>query len=98
MAYAEKGGALKKHKDAWDEVQEELHLEELQRREKYKNKNGKVLGVTPYPPININDLPFHSVGLDATASSATADPRVSKETYHLKILGSRDVSVKEYGE
>lgn len=77
---------------------EELHLEEQQRQEKDKSKNGKVLGVTPYPPININVLPSYSVGLDATASSANADTRVSKQTCPLKIPGFRDVAVKEYGE
>lgn len=73
-------------------------MEEQQRQEKDKSKSGKVLGVTPYLPININVLPSHSVGLDPTASSATADPSVSKETSPLKIPGFRDVAVKEYGE
>lgn len=98
VTYAEKGGVLETHKDVPDEIQEELHLEEQQRQEKDKSKSGNVLGVTPYPPININVLPSHSVGLDTTASSATADPSVSKETSPLKIPGFRDVAVKEYGE
>ncbi|CAG8206617.1 unnamed protein product, partial [Penicillium nalgiovense] len=98
VTYAEKGGVLETHKDVPDEIQEELHLEEQQRQEKDKSKSGKVLGVTPYLPININVLPSHSVGLDPTASSATADPRVSKETSPLKIPCFRDVAVKEYGE
>lgn len=98
MTYAEKGGVLETHKDVPHEIKEELHLEEQQRQEKDKSKSSKVLGVKPYPPININVLPSHSVGLDATVSSAAAEPKVSKETSPLKIPGFRDVTVKEYGE
>lgn len=97
VTYAEKGGVIETHKDVPGEIKDELYKEEQQRQEKDKSKSGNVLGVTPYPPININVLPSHSVGLDATASSA-ADPRISKETSPLKIPGFRDVAVKEYGE
>ncbi|CAG7925979.1 unnamed protein product [Penicillium olsonii] len=98
VTYAEKGGVLETHKDVPDEIKNELHMEEQQRQEKDKRKTENNLGNTPYPPININVLPSHSVGLDATASSAIADLRVSNEPSPLKIPGFRDVAVKEYGE
>jgi hypothetical protein len=94
---AEKGGVLETHKDFPVEIKDELHMEE-QQRQKDKRKPGNILGGTPYPPININFLPSHSVGLNATAFTTTADSRLSNETSPLKIPGFRDVGVKEYGE
>ena len=73
-------------------------MEEQQRQEKDKRKPGNILGGTPYPPININFLPSHSVGLNTTAFTTTADSRVSNETSPLKIPGFRDLGVKEYRE
>jgi hypothetical protein len=98
VTYAKKGGVLETHKDVPDEIKDELYMEEQQRQEKDKRKTGNILGGTPYPPINVNVLPSHSAGLDATASDAIADPISSKETCPLKIPSFREVAVKEYGE
>jgi len=98
VTYTEKGGVLETHKDVPDEIRDELYMEEQQRQEKDKGKTGNILGGTSYPPININVLPSHTAGWDVTASSAIADPSVSKERCPLRIPGFRDVAVKEYGE
>ncbi|KAJ5675726.1 hypothetical protein N7462_008623 [Penicillium macrosclerotiorum] len=98
VTYAEKGGVLETHKDVPNEIRGDLYTEEQQRQEKDKGKNGNILGGTPYPPININVLPSYSAELDVTASSAIADPSVSKERCLLRIPGFRDVAAKEYSE
>ncbi|CAI7587822.1 unnamed protein product [Penicillium manginii] len=98
VTYAEKVDALETHKDVPDEIRDEIYMEEQQREERDKRKTGNILGGTPYPPININDLPSHSAKLDMTASNTIANPSVSKETCALRIPGVRDVAVKEYGQ
>jgi hypothetical protein len=74
-------------------------MEEQQQLEKNNRKTDQISGTNKlYPPININVLPSHPPGLDATASNVVADPSGSKKTCPLKIPGYRDVTVKEYGE
>lgn len=97
VTYAEKGGTLETHKDVPDEIRDELYMEEQQRHEKEKRKDGNAFGDRgPYQPININVHPSSPTGLALTTpADATAELRAMNP---LNIPGFKDVAVKEYGE
>lgn len=77
--WAEEGGVLETRKDVHDVIGDDLYTEQ-QRQEEDKRKSGKIISGRPYPPININVLPYHSAGLDVMGSSAITDPGVLKKT------------------
>lgn len=98
VTHAEKGEILEGHKDVPDLVREELYMEEQQRLEKKNPKDEHIIeNGAPYPPININVLPWQSsaTGLDISAAQPAAGV---KGLSPLDIPGPRDEAVKEYGE
>jgi hypothetical protein len=79
-------------------VCEELYIEEQQELDKDKREGDHILGTgVPYPPININVLPSHSIAsrMNTSLDKATID---LKAIGPLEIPGPRDEAIKKYGK